>query len=114
MGTYYIPRNLKGESRILYIFSVRSLITTAVGGAIGVLLYFIFAMMGMNIVGIIIGVVFALIGYAVGAIKIPDVSGLKVTKNIGGESLGEIILRYIKFKKNKKVYIYTQEKEANE
>ena len=29
MGTYYIPRNLKGESRILLIFSVKGLIYTA-------------------------------------------------------------------------------------
>ena len=31
MGTYYIPRNYKGETRILYIFTVKSLITTAIG-----------------------------------------------------------------------------------
>ena len=41
MGTYYIPRNVKGESRILYIFSVKSLITTLIGGAIG---FFLFAL----------------------------------------------------------------------
>ena len=35
MGTYYIPRNVKGETRILYIFTVKSLITTAVGALIG-------------------------------------------------------------------------------
>ena len=35
MGTYYIPRNYRGESRILYIFTVKSLITTAVGAGIG-------------------------------------------------------------------------------
>ena len=30
MGTYYVPRNYKGESRILYIFTTKSLITTGV------------------------------------------------------------------------------------
>ena len=31
MGTYYVPRNYKGESRILYIFTTKSLITTGSG-----------------------------------------------------------------------------------
>ena len=37
MGTYYIPRNVKGESRILMVFSVKGLIYTAIGAAIGLL-----------------------------------------------------------------------------
>ena len=28
MGTYYLPRNTKGEGRILYIFSTKALIYT--------------------------------------------------------------------------------------
>ena len=35
MGTYYIPRNYKGETRFLYIFTVKSLISTAIGAVIG-------------------------------------------------------------------------------
>ena len=35
MGTYYIPRNYRGETRILYIFTVKSLISTALGAIIG-------------------------------------------------------------------------------
>ena len=42
MGTYYVPRNYKGESRILYIFTAKSLITTVVGALIGFIFYFIF------------------------------------------------------------------------
>ena len=34
MGTYNIPRNLKGETRLLYIFSIKSLITTAIGAMV--------------------------------------------------------------------------------
>lgn len=44
MGTYYIPRNLRGESRILYIFTVKSLITTAVGALIGSIFFLIIGM----------------------------------------------------------------------
>lgn len=42
MGTYYIPRNYRGEARILYIFTVKSLITTAIGGFVGLLFFGIF------------------------------------------------------------------------
>lgn len=109
MGTYYIPRNLRGESRILYIFTVKSLITTVLGGLFGAIFLFIFSLLGMKIVGIIITAIFALIGFGIGAIKIPTLGGIPVTKKIGGEPLSEIILRWIKFKKNRKMYVYTKE-----
>lgn len=109
MGTYYIPRNLRGESRILYIFTVKSLITTVLGGLFGAIFLFIFSMLGMKLVGIIITAIFALIGFGIGAIKIPTLGGIPITKKIGGEPLSEIILRWIKFKKNKKMYVYTKE-----
>ena len=34
MATYEIPRNVKGESRILFIFTTKSLIYSAVAGAV--------------------------------------------------------------------------------
>ena len=37
MGTYNVPRNVKGEGRILFIFSTKSIIYTAVGGTIGLI-----------------------------------------------------------------------------
>ena len=109
MGTYYIPRNYRGESRILYIFTVKSLITTAVGAMVGSLFWIIFRLMNLNAVGIIIMAFFAFIGFAVGALKIPTIVAFPITKKIGGEPIGEIILRYMKFKKNRKMYIYTKE-----
>lgn len=109
MGTYNIPRNLRGESRILIIFSVKSLISTAIGALIGAIFLFIFSLLGLKIVGIIIMAIFALIGYAMGTFKIPTLAGLPFTKKIGGESLDEIIKRYIKFRMNRKIYTYTKE-----
>lgn len=109
MGTYYIPRNYRGESRILYIFTVKSLITTAVGAMIGVLFFVLFRAMNMMMVGIVLMAFFALIGFAVGALKIPTIVYIPITKKIGGEPIGEIIIRYIKFKKNRKIYTYTKE-----
>ena len=109
MGTYYIPRNYRGESRILYIFTVKSLITTAVGAMVGSLFWIIFRLMNLNAVGFIIMAFFAFIGFAVGALKIPTIVAFPITKKIGGEPIGEIILRYIKFKKTRKMYVYTKE-----
>ena len=109
MGTYYIPRNYRGESRILYIFTVKSLITTAVGAMVGAMFWAIFKALGMNLVGIIIMAFFALVGFAVGALKIPTIVVFPITKKIGRDSIGEIILRYMKFKKNRKMYVYTKE-----
>ncbi|MBR1654311.1 MAG: hypothetical protein IJ690_05120 [Clostridia bacterium] len=111
MATHYIPKNLKGETRILRIFSTHSLITTAIGIAIGGITYFICRTVGIRIVGLIVLVLCALIGFAVGTIKIPRISGLKFTKNIEGDSIDEIIIRYAKFKTNRKIYSYTKEEE---
>lgn len=113
MGSYYIPRNVKGETRILYIFTIKALVSTLIGALIGFLIRTILAKIGLGILGIIIMVILALIGYAIGAVKIPTVTGLPFTKKIGGEPLSEIIIRYVKFKRNKKIYTYFDTKEEN-
>ena len=109
MGTYYIPRNYKGETRILYIFTVKSLITTAIGAGVGAIFFLILSALSMKTPGIIAMAFCALIGWAVGALKIPTIVAIPITRKIGGEPLGEIILRYIKFKKSRKIYTYTKE-----
>lgn len=110
MGTYNVPRNVKGEGRILFIFSTKSLITTCIGGAVGLVFYFIFKLLDMTMVGIVITLIFALIGYSVGMFKIPDTNGLEITRKTGGENIDDVIKRYVKFKKNdKKIYVYTKE-----
>ena len=109
MGTYYIPRNYKGETRILYIFTVKSLITTAIGAGIGALVFLLLSSIGMKLPGIIAMAILAAIGWAIGALKIPTIVAIPITKKIGGEALGEIIFRYFKFKKNRKIYTYTKE-----
>lgn len=109
MGTYQIPRNYKGETRLLVIFTVKSLITTLLGAAVGGFFFLIFSIIGLKKIGLIILAFFALLGYAVGAFKIPTIVGLPVTKKIGGESIYEIVLRYIKFSQNRKIYTNTKE-----
>ena len=110
MGTYNLPRNVKGEGRILFIFSTKGLITTCIGGAIGLLFYAIFNSLGLKMVGIIITLVFAVIGYTIGMLKVPNANGLEITRKTGGENIDDVIKRYIKFKTNKKkYYVYTKE-----
>lgn len=113
MGTYYIPRNYRGESRILYIFTVKSLITTAVGAMIGSIFFFIFKSIDMTPIGLGIMAFFGLIGYIIGALKIPTIVAIPITKKIGGEPVGEVILRYMKFRK-KENCMYIQKRKRRE
>ena len=68
MGTYNLPRNVKGENRILFIFTTKSLIYSVVAAGVGLLFYFILKMFNLTMVGIIIVAVFALIGFGVGTL----------------------------------------------
>ena len=110
MQTYEIPRNYKGEGRILYIFSTKALIYTSVGVGIGLLFYFIFKMIGLATIGLIITLIFGLIGFAIGTLKVPESNAFEITKKTGGENIDDVILRWIKFKKDgKKIYVYKNE-----
>lgn len=114
MGSYNLPRNVKGEGKILFIFSTKAFLFTGVGGGIGILFYWIFSLMKLKMVGLVIALVLAFIGFAIGTFKVPDVQGLEIGRKAGGESLDDVIIRYIKFKKNnKKLYVYTKEEKAN-
>lgn len=115
MQTYEIPRNYKGEGRILYIFSTKGLIYTCVGVAIGLIFYFILRMLGFSMVGLVITVIFAAIGFAIGTFKVPESTAMEITKKTGGENIDDVILRWIKFKKNgNKIYVYKPEEETKD
>ena len=63
MGTYYIPsNNLKGENRILIVFSTKALIYTAAFGLIGFIFYKLFASIGQEGLGWIFLGAFGLLG----------------------------------------------------
>lgn len=112
MGTYNIPRNVKGEGRILFIFSGKSMIYTMIGGVIGLPFYFIFSALKLTIAGLIALAFFALIGFTIGTFKIPQIGILKFTKTVGGENIDDVIKRAINFKrKGNKIYLYTKEEE---
>lgn len=105
MGTYMIPRNTKGEGRILFIFSTKALIFTVVGAGIGLPIYWLCKALNASIIGLVIIGLFGLIGFICGTFKIPDSPKFQVTRLVGGENIDDVVLRYIKFKKKKIEYI---------
>ena len=114
MGTYNIPRNVKGEGRLLFIFSTKSLIYSVVGIVIGLPFFLLFRVLGMTVVGIIMVVLMGLIGFIIATFKIPEIGAIKATKNVGGQKIDDVIKRFIQFrKKGNKIYLYTKEEEKN-
>ena len=110
MKSYYIPRNYKGEGRILYIFSTKAIIYTALGVGIGLIFYFLFNLIGLTMVGIIIAGLFGLVGFCIATFKVPDMKNFELTKKTGGEKIDDVIKRWILFKKNNnKIYVYMNE-----
>ena len=111
MGTYYLPRNVKGENRILFIFTTKSLIYTVVAGGIGLIFNFVLKLFNMKFVGLIAVGICALIGFLIGTLKMPELGRFEFTKKTGGENIDEIIKRALKFKsKGRKIYVYKEGK----
>ncbi|MEG0072932.1 MAG: hypothetical protein RR922_00830 [Clostridia bacterium] len=107
MGNVYsVPRNVKGETRILFIFTVKSFMTTVGGGAIGGIFYLLFAAFGFVAIGLGMVVLCAIMGYLVGTLTIPDSPIMGKLRKAGGEEVGTILLRTIFFSKKKKLYVY--------
>ena len=102
MQTYEIPRNYKGEGRILYIFLNKSFRVYSSSSSFGGIFYLIFKVLGMQMIGIGIVVLFGLIGFCIGTFKIPDNRKFKFTEKTGGEAIDDVIKRWIKFKRGKK------------
>lgn len=104
--TYTVPRSVKGEGRILYIFSVKSLITTIIGAVCGVPFYFLFSLVGLTVVGFIAIGIFAIVGYFIGILTIPDNPIFGNLRKAGGEKVSDILIRTVTFTKRKKIYVY--------
>ena len=104
--TYTVPRNVKGESRLLYIFTMRSFFTTAVGAGIGFIISTILSIVGLGAIGMILIAIFAALGFGIGTLTIPDVQIVGGLRKAGGERIGDILLRTIVFMRKKKIYIY--------
>lgn len=93
------------------IFTAKSLIYTCITGALGLIFFYLFMSLGMPIVGIVITVGFATVGFAIGTFKIPENSNIEIFRKAGGERIDEAIIKWYKFKKKKNViYTYTEDR----
>ena len=111
MGTYNLPRNVKGEGRILFIFSGKSFLYSIIGGGVGLLFYLLFSALNLYMVGIAFVIVFAIIGFIIGTFKMPEITKFEFTRITGGENIDDVIKRALKFRKNgRKIYVYKEGK----
>lgn len=107
--SYFVPRSAKGESRILYIFTIKSFAFTVSIGLVGALIWYLMGSVfdGFPLAaGLIITGAFGGVGYIIGALKIPDSKFMGPFRKAGGEYLSDIIFRAITFRKRKKIYLY--------
>ena len=106
MGTYQVPRDVKGEGRIFFIFSKKALVYTAIGVFVGFLFSLIFSMFNLQIIGYILMGLLGGLGFIIGTFKMPDTTTFEITKKTGGEKIDDIIVRAVKFKRaGRRIYI---------
>lgn len=109
MKSYYLPREYGGEGKILYIFSIKSLIYTGVGALIGFLINLVFQMFGISKAFIPLLLIFGGIGYGIATLRMPETNSFEITRKTGGEKIDEVIKRWFLFKmKHGKIYIYKE------
>ena len=111
MNVYEIPRNTKGEGRIIFIFSTKGFFWTIGGIAVGAIFKFIFKLVGLNKLGILFMLLFGVVGFIIGTCKVPETNAFEITKKTGGENIDDVIKRFFKFKFEKgKIYLYDEDK----
>ena len=113
-GSYYVPRSVKGESRILYIFIIKSFAVTLAFALVGWgLAYLIGMIVNMSIIATIIVIaIFAAIGYGLSTIIIPDVPMMGPLRKAGGENIGAMLIRALSFRGKRKIYLYNYKREV--
>lgn len=113
-GSYYVPRSVKGESRILYIFTIKSFAVTLAFALVGWgLAYLIGMIVNMSIIATIIVIaIFAAIGYGLSTIIIPDVPMMGPLRKAGGENIGAMLIRALSFRGKRKIYLYNYKREV--
>ena len=90
--SYMIPRDTKGEGKILMIFSKKSLLWTIACGFVGVVtIYPICIVLGFKLIGLVGILLFGLIGFIIGTCKIPESQNFEIFRKTGGENIDEIM-----------------------
>lgn len=111
--THEIPVDSKSETRLLVIFSLRALATTAIGAVLGLFIGILLKAIYAPLLLISLGV-FAVLGFIVGTFKIPEISRIPFTKEIAGMYSYEAVFAFIKFKARRKLYVYSKIKNDEE
>ena len=106
--SYMIPRDTKGEGKILMIFSKKAFLWTIGLAFIGLCtIYPICAIVGYTLIGMGGVLLLGLIGFIIGTFKMPNSQNFEILRKTGGEDIDEILIRLFKFKqRGKKVYSY--------
>lgn len=108
MGTHLIPREIDGDARILLIFTPKGFIGTLVGIFVGVVFFSLASALGATMVGWVLLGICAAIGFVIGQVKIPESNAFSLFKKTGGEYVRDVIMKYIRFQKTKKIYLYDE------
>ena len=114
--SYIIPRNTKGEGKILMIFSKKALLWTIACGVVGLLtIYPICIVLGFKLIGLVGILLSGLVGFIIGTCKMPESQNFEIFRKTGGENIDEVLIRLLKFKrKGKKLYLYNRGGKENE
>ena len=106
MGTHLIPRSdVKGQDRFFIFFTIQGLICTIICAVPAIPIFTIFDSMGLTIVGFIFIVAFGGVGFIIGQGKLPEGGLFPGLKQVGGMYVKDVILMYLKFRKNKKKFV---------
>lgn len=114
--SYMIPRDTKGEGKILMIFSRKSFLWTIACALVGLItIYPICAIFKLTLIGWAGVLLLGLIGFLISSLKMPNSQNFEILRKTGGEDIDEILIRLLKFKKGgKKVYLYYTGGNGNE
>ena len=59
--------------------------------------------------------ILAILGFAIATFKVPAIGALPFTKEIAGEQIDDIIIRYIKYRRgSKKIYLLKKQEKKEE
>jgi len=114
-NSYFVPRSVKGESRILYIFTIKSFIVTLIFGLVGAAIWYVLTLFNITvelIPGLIVVGLFGGIGYLLATVKIPDVPFMGPLRKAGGENIGAMVWRLITFRKRRRIYLYNYKRDV--
>lgn len=108
MGTHLIPREVDGDARILLIFTPKGFIGTLIGLFAGALLFSISSLLKATVVGWVLLAICVAIGFIIGQMKIPESNAFSLFKKTGGEYVRDVIVKYMAFRKKRKIYLYDE------